>query len=1038
MDLDALIRSICLRDRHYAFFFGAGTSITSGIPSAWECIWQWKLSLFLTQNSHINSKLLGPCTLPHVQKIVQKWLDDQKSYPPINSDFEYGRYAEKCFPQAPDRQQWFKGLVSKSNPHIGYKLLGLLAELGKIKWIWTPNFDDLVERGRPSDRRRSFLQIGQDSSKRLENIRFESEDIVQVFLHGDYRYDSLSNTEQELKALNAGLLKYFVSSLSEFPLVVMGYSGRDDSIMNALSEAYRNKNKGGLFWCNMENAPLSEKVTALIKTAKDAGNVAEIITFEGFDDFMIRLARYWLKDSPEFIAVDNLLKAVPVKNNFSITHLHPDFGWNLGNSYEIELPKELLHFSVNCLPAEGAYKKLRELIGDLPISAGLFKGKVLALGNLADIQHVFSKHLTSKIEPLPISNENAVLSNTVVYEIILKSLVNALENRGLKRVGKYILATSKILTHNGEKYQESVELSLDSVNGKIYLSTLPDVYFLNANLSKEAHQSLKRDVLWRQRNSQYFEAVKTWKDLLFANNNNWRVGYPTTKPAYYFAVNPDGPVCSRIYSSNPQSSSKEIVQKFSRFEKFKGFKIQEPYLQFRSSKSIHPIKGLTDCGGPVEIYDKAYHHSSNIRLGVICLEGHDAIFRSFLNSLKQGISSQGNFDEDYLVDFPGFENAFKCGLTVPSTNTDPKWKTIPRINIDDAIRMNKELMAVITEKIKELQASGDIDVVTIYVPTEWGKCEKIVTETFRLDLHDQIKAICVERGIRTQLIREKKVRSENNCRLRWWLSLALFTKSMRVPWVIDSPDNQVAYVGLGYSLDQIQSEKNHIVLGCSHVFDSNGLGMRFRLSRLKNPIWKQDFLTRRKNPYMSEDDAYQLGNRTRQLFYEAHQSLPRRVLICKRSHFLDSEIKGILAALNGIAHVDLLTIEQENSWRFCAYNTYKQAADGFPIERGSGIILDEKSLLLWLHGNVKNLNQNKSYFQGKSRIPVPVRVTRYAGDTPVQTLAQDLLALTKMDWNTFALYKQMPVSVTTPTSIARIGQLLHTLSAESYDYRLFM
>ncbi len=85
MQIDALIRSICLRDRHYMFFLGAGASITSGVPSAWECIWNWKRSLFLTQNSHINPTLFGSATLPHVQRQIQKWLDRQRIHPALDS-----------------------------------------------------------------------------------------------------------------------------------------------------------------------------------------------------------------------------------------------------------------------------------------------------------------------------------------------------------------------------------------------------------------------------------------------------------------------------------------------------------------------------------------------------------------------------------------------------------------------------------------------------------------------------------------------------------------------------------------------------------------------------------------------------------------------------------------------------------------------------------------------------------------------------------------------------------------------------------------
>ena len=71
-----------------------------------------------------------------------------------------------------------------------------------------------------------------------------------------------------------------------------------------------------------------------------------------------------------------------------------------------------------------------------------------------------------------------------------------------------------------------------------------------------------------------------------------------------------------------------------------------------------------------------------------------------------------------------------------------------------------------------------------------------------------------------------------------------------------------------------------------------------------------------------------------------------------------------------------------------------------------------------------------TYFQGKSRIPVPVRVARYSGSTDIETLATDLVGLTKMDWNTFSLYRQLPVTVTTPNVIARIGRLLSAMTAE--------
>ena len=43
LDFDAFVRSFVQnRDTSFAFLLGAGASITSGIPSADDCIWDWK------------------------------------------------------------------------------------------------------------------------------------------------------------------------------------------------------------------------------------------------------------------------------------------------------------------------------------------------------------------------------------------------------------------------------------------------------------------------------------------------------------------------------------------------------------------------------------------------------------------------------------------------------------------------------------------------------------------------------------------------------------------------------------------------------------------------------------------------------------------------------------------------------------------------------------------------------------------------------------------------------------------------------------
>jgi hypothetical protein len=968
-------------------------------------------------------------------------------------DAEYSHYVELCYPVPADRQAIFMALSRNAQPHMGYKLLGLLLEVGKVKWVWTTNFDDLVDRGRPANRCRPLLQIGMDCPDRLDRIRREGDESVQIFLHGDYRYDHLRNTASELQSLDVSCLEKLKELCHQLPLVVVGYSGRDGSVMQCLAEAYSQNGQGGLYWACMSGSEPVAPVRELLDRATQAGNRAELVHFGGFDDLMARLARFWLRDTQHREPAEDLLSMRPTVSAFTLDNLAADGDWVLGNAYPVNLPNQLYQFSMKRIAEPGAWKRLKEIIKGRPIIAGLLRRKALALGRVAAIQEALGDGLDSRIEQITLADADLTIADGIIRQIMLSGLVAALAARNLERIGRYSLRSLEEVVHvyKGARYRysPSVDLSLDFIDGQVYCLTQPDVYIHptseEARPSKDELKAVKRDILWRQRNFHYMAAVKNWRQILFAGPG-WRVVYPPgAETGFEFAVSKDSPTCARCYSASPGPTDFQMAREFARFEKFKAFAVGEPCLRFamqsrqgKPVKHLHPIQGLMDCGGPLESYQDALHVGRDIRLGVVCLQGHEILLGNFLNSLNQPAPVGQYDDADYVVAFPGFAEAFKCGLLVPTPRDGVSWKSVRDIQDGDPVSANRRATEAVTNCIREMECAGQVDVVLVYIPTKWSAFEHILDENVHLDLHDQIKAFCVEKHLRSQLLRESKVRSERTARIRWWLSLALFTKSLRVPWMLDACGERVAYAGIGFAVDEACPEER-IVTGCCHLFNAAGIGMKFRLGELRNPIWRWEPVTRRRNPFMSREDAYQMGVRTRQLFFESHQDAPDRVMVCKRTPFVEPEVEGMLSALSGVKHVDLLSIESEDAWRFCAYDPNRKQAHGFPVRRGTGVVLDCRSILLWLHGNVVGLKGDHiSYFQGKSRIPGPVRVTRFSGDSPVETLAYDLTALTKMDWNTFALYKKLPVTVTTPGTIARIARLLRRLPAESYDYRLFM
>ena len=339
-------------------------------------------------------------------------------------------------------------------------------------------------------------------------------------------------------------------------------------------------------------------------------------------------------------------------------------------------------------------------------------------------------------------------------------------------------------------------------------------------------------------------------------------------------------------------------------------------------------------------------------------------------------------------------------------------------------------------QVEALRASYAPDVVLIYIPDRWQRFRGYRTESESFDLHDFLKASCVQRGIATQFLNQDTLADQYQCRVWWWLSLALYVKGMRTPWLLDDLADDTAFVGLGFSIDTNASRGDHVVLGCSHIYSERGEGLQYRLSKVENPI------IRRGNPFMSEDDARRTGDTIRQLFFSARKKLPERVVLHKRTPFVKAEQEGLRDGLSGVQRIDMLEIGIDHALRYIASvpkPNGKPEEDRFPVRRGTTIALDDYSALLWVHGATTAVNNPRwRYYQGKRRIPAPLFVKRYAGRTPLQELAREILGLSKMNWNTFDLYTKLPATLQSSGDMAKIGSLLQRFGAMSYDYRLFI
>ena len=293
LEYDAFIRSIKQnKNVSHAVLLGAGASISSQIQSAADCIWEWKRDIYSSNNPN-TTLIVSNFRSEAVRRSIQAWLDAQGEYPLMGSSDEYSFYAEKAYPIEADRQKYFEQLAYNKAPYIGYKLLCMLNNAGIVKSVWTTNFDGLTERAAHQMNITPICITLDDPERIFRNEN--SHELLYIALHGDYKYSKLKNTNQELDTQNNifkdALKRYFVDK----NLIVMGYSGRDKSLMNALKEAFSQPGSGRLYWCGFGDDICSE-VKDLIDIARVNNRIAYFISTDGFDKTILQLSRACFED----------------------------------------------------------------------------------------------------------------------------------------------------------------------------------------------------------------------------------------------------------------------------------------------------------------------------------------------------------------------------------------------------------------------------------------------------------------------------------------------------------------------------------------------------------------------------------------------------------------------------------------------------------------------------------------------------------------------------------------------------------------------
>lgn len=467
--------------------------------------------------------------------------------------------------------------------------------------------------------------------------------------------------------------------------------------------------------------------------------------------------------------------------------------------------------------------------------------------------------------------------------------------------------------------------------------------------------------------------------------------------------------------------------------------LKEPLLLFSSADPSkvdeHPLQCLVKYGP----YSKNSFASGADHVSV-AIVGPDsdtgkAGRKHVLSNVKN--PQQPSDRKDYIPPYPGFEQLFKIPL-VPAPNTAQlAWPL--RLEELGSGSPTDRVRRTIAKRMRQLATVQDaFDVAVMHLPDEWGLGLKSGT----FDAHDEMKAIGAEIAIPTQIINDRTFSFNYLASISWRLAIALYVKAGGIPWRLAPLPGiplESAYIGLAYALRGDPKEAR-LVTCCSQVFDADGGGMQFVAYDARDPLENSD--NARKNPYLSRTDMRAVLARSLCLYRRRNGgAIPQRVVVHKTTAFTVDELAGVSDALVAVKEKECVQITTNVKWRgvwlkaarAARRQREKSEPDRYPVYRGSMIPLSRTSALVWVAGNAPSVAQHGgSYYQGGKSIPSPLLMIRHMGRGPLELIATEILALTKMDWNNDALYDPVPVTIRYSQCLARTIANVPTLPRQVY------
>jgi hypothetical protein len=354
-------------------------------------------------------------------------------------------------------------------------------------------------------------------------------------------------------------------------------------------------------------------------------------------------------------------------------------------------------------------------------------------------------------------------------------------------------------------------------------------------------------------------------------------------------------------------------------------------------------------------------------------------------------------------------------------------EVIDRCTVEDRISRAKRARDL--RDTRRRKSGLDSSQLSLFAALEPGGLEE--EEAGHQNLRRGLKAEAMQFGIPTQLVWPRTLRltagpagpgqrTQDVATRAWNFTTALYHKAGGSPWRLAELDPGVCFVGVSF-YREVFGETPRIQTSMAQAFTAAGDGYVLRGSTFE---WDEQRQGR--SPHLDRQLAASLLRDVVELYRRQNRgSLPSRIVVHKSSRFWEEELAGFEEACQLIPQRDFVALGSRG------LQFYRKG--DYPPLRGTYVKFSETDLLLYTVGYVPFLRT----YPG-ARVPQPIEILEHVGDSPWDTVLKEVLALTKMNWNTadFACWDP----ITTAFS-RRVGHILAEVPAGMKirpEYRFYM